>query len=599
MLSQIYFTDGFVFIKIWEDFTMKEKGALLLAAGILLGMLPAQVQANDVVTGKVFWDRNSNGIQETWENGIADVCVSNGKEVTQTNKNGAYSLPVYDDMVVFVVKPSGWMTPVDENNLPQFSYVHKPAGSPDDIQRYRGISPTGLLPESINFPLYKTGDETRYKAIITGDTQVYNDREISYLRDSLVKEVQGSKAQFCISMGDNVGDDLSLYPRYLDVMSKMDIPVYYVPGNHDLDLDAANDQDSFDTMKSYMGAAYYSFNYGNVHFVILDDVEYPASNGGYNGKISDTQMEWLANDLSYVPMDNLIVLNMHIPIVSDLDRGNETHQVDNREELYELLNGRKVVSLAGHTHTLSHFSAGDELEGWGQATPFDQIIVGAACGSWWSGDLDDSGVPVSYMRDGVPRGHMIFSFNGSEYQEVYKAHTKEIRKQIHLALLTDDFKSWYESRAAGESVTVTDLENRNIIPSDQLESSLVVANVWGANKSDKVICSFDNTGRVQAEWSLDMMDPYALPLQMYVLRGVPGFTLFDKSWDNGEFVGSQYGPGEAVDLGSWLHTTEGRSTHMFSCRIPTDLETGVHSVEVKTRNNYGKIYSEELVFEVK
>ncbi len=151
----------------------------------------------------------------------------------------------------------------------------------------------------------------------------------------------------------------------------MGVPVYYVPGNHDLDFDATRDEDSFDTMKSYMGASYYSFNYGDVHFVILDSVEYPnETSGSYNGKISDSQMEWLANDLAYVPKDKLIVLNMHIPIVSDLDRDSEKHQVDNREQLYALLDGRKVVSLGGHTHTLSHFKAGDELDGWGQQNAF-------------------------------------------------------------------------------------------------------------------------------------------------------------------------------------------------------------------------------------
>ncbi len=576
-----------------------KKGAIALSVGLLLGMLANQAEAADTVTGKVFWDRNENGIQETWERGIPKVCVSNGREVTQTDRKGIYQLPAYDDMVVFVIKPSGWMTPVDENNLPQFSYIHKPAGSPDEIQRFRGIEPTGLLPNMVNFPLYRVGKEFSFKAIITGDTQVYNDREINFLRDSLVKEVQGTKASFCISMGDNVGDDLSLYPRYLDVMSQMGIPVYYVPGNHDLDFDAPSDEDSFDTLKSYMGASYYSFNYGDVHFVILDSVEYPSeSSSSYNGKISDAEMEWLANDLAYVPKDKLIVLNMHIPIVSDLDRGNEQHQVDNREALYALLDGRKVVSLGGHTHTLSHFKAGDELDGWGQQTPFDQIIVGAACGSWWSGDLDDTGVPVSYMRDGVPRGHMVFSFNGNNYEDIYKAGAKAYDKQIHLAFLTDDFQSWYDSRAAGENVTITDLENRNIVSSAQLSNVKLVANVWGANKEDNVVFIFDKNTVVTAEYSEDVMDPYALPLEMYVLRGVPGFALFDKNWDDGTFMGTQYGPGEAVDLGEWLHTTAGRSTHLFQCNVPADLEAGAHSVEVVTRNTHGKVFRETLVFEV-
>ncbi|WP_269435752.1 metallophosphoesterase family protein [Desulfosarcina ovata] len=228
------------------------------------------------------------------------------------------------------------MTPLDANNLPQFSYVHKPAGSPDEIQTYRGLEPTGDLPESVDFPLYKTRNSRWFNAIVTGDTQVYNDREINYLRDSLVKSVKGADALFCIAEGDNVGDDLSLYPRYLEVMSQMGLPIYYVPGNHDLDYDATSDNDSFDTFKSYIGATYYAFNYGDVHFVVLDSVEYPSesTDGSYNGVISDEQMAWLANDLAFVPMDHLVVLNMHIPIVSDVDSTSTKHQVDNREALY-------------------------------------------------------------------------------------------------------------------------------------------------------------------------------------------------------------------------------------------------------------------------
>lgn len=580
---------------------MKKIGLSVLFTIVLVSLFTANAFAEGSVKGVVFWDRNKDGIQDFREPGIPNVCVSNGKEVVKTNKKGVYKLPAYDDMVVFVVKPSGWMTPVNEYNVPLFSYIHKPAGSPSEIQRFRGIAPTGPLPDKVNFPLYKSKRSKRFNAVITGDTQVYNDREINYLRNSLVKEARETRAEFCISMGDNLGDDLELYPRYLEVMGEMGIPVYYVPGNHDLDFDATSDEDSFDTFKSYIGASYFSFNYGDVHFVVLDSVEYPsnATNGSYNGKISDIQMEWLANDLAHVPMNKLIVINMHIPVVSDVDRMSSKHQVDNREDLYELLQGRKVVSLGGHTHTISHFMPGDELEGWGQPTPISQIIVGAASGSWWSGDFDDDGIPMSYMRCGAPRGHMIFSFNKNRFKNVYKAHNKPLSKQMNLGFMTEDFMDWFHRVQAGDkTATINDLEFRDVLKAEELETTTLVANIWGASMNDAVYCQFDNKPPVRGQWTFDMKDPSSLPLQLYVLRGVPGFSLWDKKWDGNPHTGAEFGPGEAVTMDEWLWTVEGRSTHIYTIPVPADLEPGVHSLTVWSKNSSRQVIKETKVFEV-
>jgi hypothetical protein len=568
----------------------------LVAVGVVSHAANVDLGQGPKVKGVVFWDKNGDGVRNTGEAGIPNVCVSNGKEVTKTKGGGSYCLPAYDDMVVFVVKPAGWMTPVDGNNVPRFSYIHKPAGSPPEIQKYRGIEPTGPLPASVDFPLYRASAESdKFEAMITGDTQVYNDREINYVRNSLVKEVRGKGARFCISMGDNVGDDLALYPRYLEVMGEMGIPVYYVPGNHDMDFDTTSDVDSLDTYKSYIGATYFSFNYGKVHFVVLDSVK-SKGGGDYQGHIDDVQMQWLANDLAYVPQDHLVVLNMHIPIVSDVDRLSPKHQVDNREQLYQLLEGRKVVSLGGHTHTVSHFMPGDQLEGWGQATPIAQTIVGAACGSWWSGDFDSDAVPMSTMRCGAPRGHMIFGFNGCKYRDMYAASGKPADKQMSVSFLSEDFEEWFDNiTSANPTVTINDLEDRDRLPVADLETTLLVANVWGASMNARVAVQFDGGPLTKADWDLDAADPYALPLELYILRGVPGFRLFDK-----EGTGQQFGPGMPVTLPEWLWTTGGRSTHLWVLPMPTDLQPGAHTATIWAIDEAAgkKVLKETKVFEV-
>ena len=584
------------------------KTSVFILSAMLVAMpwaAQAQDDAAETCTGVVFDDENRNGIQDENESGVQYVAVSNSRDVVATDAEGRYRLDVFDGMTVFVVKPSGYMTPVDENNVPQFFYHHKPAGSPAEIQRFQGLAPTGELPESIDFPLYRYAEGNyKFKAVMIGDTQTYNDREITYLRDSLVNDVKNNAgdAVLAISMGDNVGDQLDLYPRYLSVMGEMGMPVYYVPGNHDLDFDAEDDSDSFDTFKSYVGPAYYSFNYGLVHFVILDDVVYPSpehSTEGsklYNGKIDETQLEWLKNDLARVPEDRLIVLNQHIPILSDVDRAATRHNVDNRQELFDIVEGRKVLALAGHTHTLSHFLPGDELEGWGHATPIHETIVGAACGSWWSGDLDDAKVPYSYQRCGTPRNYLVYEFNGTDYTDTFKSTIQGSQKQMHMGFMTFDMMNWYLNMdASGFDAPLEFLENRHILTQQDLIMGYFVVNFYAGGSNSTVACSFDDGEAMEASKSLQMWDPVALANQMYILRGVPGFAL----WDASAFgTGSTYGPDKPVSNDEWMRTVSGRSTHLWYCDIPQTLSSGPHKVSVTATDIYGKQHTETMSFEV-
>jgi hypothetical protein len=583
---------------------MKRFESISVAALVALLIAGSAAVAN--VTGTVYNDLNRNGQMDADEPGIAGVCVSNGKEVVKTDASGQYVLPEYDDMVVFVVKPTGYMTPVDANNLPVFSYVHKPAGSPAELQRFRGLEPTGPLPAAVNFALYRVDEPEQFKVIVNGDSQVYNDREINYLRDSFVADVKANHpdAAFCISMGDNIGDELALFPRYHAVMGEMGIPVYYVPGNHDMDFDVSDPADSFDTHKRYTRALYYSFNYGKVHFMIINSVQYPSPkrNGGYNGEIDATQMEWIANDLAMVPEDHLIVLNMHIPVVSDEDRtgnGGLKHQVDNREELYALLEGRKALTMGGHTHTLSHFLPGDELEGWNQPTPIPQIIVGAACGSWWSGELDDNLVPYSYQRCGTPRNYLVFDFDGDNYKDTFKGSLMDAARQMHMGFLTDRFVAWYEARVAGaENATILDLDNRNLLTQADLQSGSLVVNFYNGSTDSIVMAQFDDGVPVEGLKTLELMDPFALANQMYVLRGVPGFAL----WDAPSFGGTPYGPGVPAINDGWMQSVgivgQGVSTHLWLFDLPDNLEAGMHTVTVTAIDHYGQEFGGNLVFEV-
>jgi hypothetical protein len=582
----------------------------------------------DIVKGKVFIDRNKNGVMEHEERGIQSVLVSNGRDVVKTDKNGHYELAAFDGMTVFITKPAAYDVPVDEDNVPQFFYHHLPEGSPE--LRFGGLKPTGPLPEEINFPLIRndTGNRKRknnFKMIVIGDTQPYSNNEVGYVRDSLAKEFAAmdmDDVEGIIVEGDVLGDDLGLYPRFKQILGVANTPQYYVPGNHDLDFDALTDENSFDTFKREWGPAYYSFDIGRVHFIVLDNVQYPCVNHDgkhgfcddgdtYNGYVTEQQMEWLANDLSFVPLNNLVVLNTHIPITSFVDSGSNKHQTDNAGDIYRLLEGRPALALSGHTHTLEHFEPGEgarpDIAGLDiPATPFPQIITGAGSGSWWSGDFDDDGVPMSYQRLGAKRGFMVFEFDGNTFKDSFKATGESAEKQIAVSMLTPTFIDWYSQLSdwlqAGADgvppVNINDLEDKMIIPVDEVYDSKLTANVWNGSSSTKVSVKIDDRDEMEMVRSENTLDPFALEKQMYVYRFAAESTSGNPRTQGFElWGGATHGPCSPRPSDEWLHTDN--SNHLWEVALPTDLENGVHTAKVRAEDKYGRTYHETVVFEIR
>ncbi|MCU0233726.1 MAG: hypothetical protein MUE90_06820 [Thermoanaerobaculales bacterium] len=78
-----------------------------------------------------------------------------------------------------------------------------------------------------------------------------------------------------------------------------------MPGNHDMNYLAPDDAESLLSFRRHFGPAYYSFDYGRTHVVVLDTVEYlgtsrgaadadPLGAGSYRGAIGERQLAWLA-----------------------------------------------------------------------------------------------------------------------------------------------------------------------------------------------------------------------------------------------------------------------------------------------------------------
>ncbi|PYQ86139.1 MAG: hypothetical protein DMG02_25440 [Acidobacteria bacterium] len=97
------------------------------------------------------------------------------------------------------------------------------------------------------------------------------------------------------------------------VLSDLSMPVFYVPGEHDvLEDDGKSYLQRFG--KGTSGAGWHSFDHGGVHFVgLVNVVDLKA--GGL-GTLGNEQFEWLEKDVKRLKSSTPIVVFAHIPLSS-------------------------------------------------------------------------------------------------------------------------------------------------------------------------------------------------------------------------------------------------------------------------------------------
>lgn len=397
--------------------------ALVANASLVLAQ-PAAQHAGGFASGVVFEDANRNGNRDADEKGLPDVRVSNGRDIVKTDAHGRYRLPVGDEAIIFVIKPAGWMTPIDKDNLPRFYYLHRPAGSPSF--NYPGIAPTGPLPESVDFPLHPRREPTKFKALFFGDTQVTSEAEVGYLAHDIIESLIGFDAAFGVTLGDVVNDNPSLFEDLAATVGRIGIPWYNVPGNHDQNYDAPNDKHALESFQRAFGPRYYSFDYGPVHFVVLDDVIWkgpkPEKRGDYEGGLDQDQLQFLRNNLALLPKEQLVVLMMHIPII----------EIKELPEVLRLLAEHpKTFSASAHYHYMEHRFLGKE-DGRTGPGPHHHFINPTTCGTWWLGAFDEVGLPHATMRDGAPNGYSIITFDGDRYSIEFRPARRPADHQMNI-----------------------------------------------------------------------------------------------------------------------------------------------------------------------
>ena len=368
---------------------------------------------------------------------VKDVVVSDGYTCTVTNSSGIYQMKKASGAgFVSYSTPAGYVVNTKSESVKMALFYAEISA----VKRH-------------DFTLKKlSAVETNFTLLCIGDPQVTSTAEIGRFETETMADIKaftGSSATPCygLAMGDMAGDKPALFDQMKTVIGSANMPVFTTIGNHDkVATSNANIPRTTDTFNKVFGPVNYSFNRGEVHFVCLDNVVY-SNSSTYTGGFSQSQIDWLKQDLSYVPKNKMIVLFYHIPIRNLASVGNEI-------QLFNALVGYAEVHLmCGHTHYAENYQNTVPLITY-------EHIHAAACGAWWHSTING---------DGTPNGYAVYDISGAKITNWYYKPTKLSKDfQIRLHKGNVIFGGVYGSFSF-----------------NQPEKS-IVANVWNADSSWKI-----------------------------------------------------------------------------------------------------------------
>lgn len=342
--------------------------------------------AMQIVTGQV---TGSDG------KGIRNIAVSDGHKVVQTDARGHYRMK--SDMpegYVFISIPSGYEVPSD------------------------GLIPKFYTSQARNAKfVLKEVDQTSYNVLMMTDVHLTGDKVDNDLaqfrawyKPAVCRAVNDlEKPVYTICLGDMCTNGKwykngFCYPEYLKEMEGYPTPIFNVMGNHDNDEKCEGTPKEWEYLaeqkyKDTFGPRYYSMNIGGVHYLMLDDIitNGPKTEGNdakhFVGKLSytyafdDAQLEWIRNDMAFVPEGTPVVACAHVPLVRD-----GKPEIANGPEFLSLLEGHPVDFFAGHFHTTRNEPVAPGVT--------QHLLASGSAVSW---KLNDIQAPV-VCDDGTPGG---------------------------------------------------------------------------------------------------------------------------------------------------------------------------------------------------
>lgn len=365
--------------------------------------------------------------------GIAGVVVSDGRAFATTDAQGQYRLDSdKKNGYVFYVIPSGYMPQTEPNDWTArlFGGYWQSLTAPADDN----------ADEQHDFALVRE-DNQKHIMVFEADPQLANrkdTRDMRLYRRLFLPRMKEECARaghtpiYSTVLGD-LSWDIYWYTNHFTIADYKALIVknhrsygmrhFCVTGNHDNNPSTPHSSETdflaSAAFRQAVGPNYYSYNIGQVHYVVLDDIVYenrPNKSGKYKKGVvgmrdyetglTDEQLAWLERDLSYVDTSTPVIVSMHAPAWAEdgkfrvVERLKYNHTT---QRLCQALSRFSTVHImSGHRHQCYNM----------QPEQFPNIMehsLGAVGGNLWaSGGY--TGHPVCV--DGTPGGYQVFTIDG-------------------------------------------------------------------------------------------------------------------------------------------------------------------------------------------
>lgn len=234
-------------------------------------------------SGRVFVDNNGNGTYDKSDKTVSGVSVTDGVNVTTTNKSGQYSLSGHKNA--------------------KFAYITTPSGYNSVGEFYQRIEPSKGEYNFILKPNSVVGKDGSHSFVQITDTEIGSVENQDVWVSSLKARSASQNAAFIIHTGDICYEGgLKSHKKLVndDNMGRM---VRYCIGNHDY-VKGTYGEELFETN---FGPIYYSFEHGNIHYIVT-----PMPHGDHKpGFDPNDLLTWLKNDLKTKDASKKVIVFNH------------------------------------------------------------------------------------------------------------------------------------------------------------------------------------------------------------------------------------------------------------------------------------------------
>lgn len=396
--------------------------------------------------------------------GVAGVAVTDGRTIVRTDSTGYYLMPTTSEAdLVYISLPDGYEVPAKEDAA---ACLYRRIGDPGAGYDFT-LEPTARPSE-------------RHRVVVIADPQVYFDCELDSLRRAAAdirRLASDGIPTVGLVCGDIIGDITRrppLFDAVHEALAASGIPLFYVAGNHDMDLGVRTNDYAKRSFRDHFGPTCYSFDRGRVHFVVLDDCFYIGRSYLYVGYLDEGQLCWLEQDLAGVEPGRTVVVAMHIPTWSRAARRGEwgceesNKVLNNRQALYRLLEPYNAHLLTAHEHYNENYPL--------RANLYEHVHAPLSTLFWQT--------PRS--MDGVPAGYGVYEFAGDSVTWYYKAVDYDRSRQ-------------FTAYGVGE---------------DPQRPDAVTVNVWNRDP-DWQVCWFENS---EPRGAMTPCEEYDAAISDYVRR---------------------------------------------------------------------------------